>query len=80
MGVFNKIVFSFLVYPCVLVCVCIEIYPKRHQRAINFDPGGICGGLVLAPSFTSARLQSRFEFVELGVDKYVLYLPGRGFS
>ena len=34
----------------------------------DYDPGGICGGPLFAPPSTSARVQSRFEFVELGGD------------
>ena len=38
---------------------------ERHQRATDFDPGGVCGSPIFALPFTSARVQSRFEFVEL---------------
>ena len=60
MGVFNKII----IYSD--VCVHWRLSLERHQSTIDFDPGGVCGGPLFAPPFTSARVQSRFEFVELG--------------
>ena len=38
---------------------------------MGFGPGDVCGGPLLALQFTSARVQSRFEFVELGGDMYM---------
>ena len=35
---------------------------------MGFGPGDVCGGPLLALQFTSARVQSRFEFVEVGGD------------
>ena len=38
----------------------------RHQSTTDFDPDSACGGPLFTPPSTSARVQSRFEFVELG--------------
>ena len=45
---------------------------ERHQRATDLDLG-VCGGPLFAPPFTSARVQIRFEFVELGRDVFSNY-------
>ena len=94
MTLFNKIVLSSLV--CVLVywciCLCTELRPSnasnaqliRQQRATDFDPGGICGRPLFSPPSTFARVQSRFEFVELGGDMCYYYQgevpPGTGIT
>ena len=36
------------------------------KSATDFDPDGVFGGPLLVPPSTSARVQSRVEFVELG--------------
>ena len=58
------------VHLCIGASVRWALSLERHQRATDFDPGGICGGLLFAPPF--ALLESKaviIEFVELG-DKY----------
>ena len=51
---------------------CLSVYSlsfvslERHQSATDFNPGGVCGGPLFSPPLTSARVQSRFEFVKLG--------------
>ena len=35
---------------------------------MDFGPEDVCGGPLFCPPVTSARVQSRFEFVELGGD------------
>ena len=54
------------------MCCCVHwaLSLERHQRPTDFDPGGVCGGPLAAPPSTSARVQSRFEVVELGDDMY----------
>ena len=42
----------------------------RHQSTSDFDDDGVCGGPLFALSYTSARVQSRAEFVELGRGMY----------
>ena len=44
-----------------------------HQSATDVDAEVVCGDPLLAPLYTSARVQSRFEFVELGGDMYQNY-------
>ena len=68
-GLSNKIALSSLVY----LCVHWRLYLERHQMTTDVHPEGICGGTLFAPPFTSARVQSRFEFVELGRDMYSNY-------
>ena len=41
--------------------------------ATGFNPGGVCEGPLFAPQFTSARIRSRFDLVELGGDKCFYY-------
>ena len=67
MGLSNKLLFLPL---CIRVCigVCNLNFVEHHQRAPNFDPGGICAGPLPAPPSTFARVQSSFEFVEIGGD------------
>ena len=49
---------------------CIELCPSNATNAqpISTLPGSICVGPLFAPPSTSARVQSRFEFVKLGGD------------
>ena len=54
-----------LVCWCVGVCAHWALSLARHQSSTDFE-SDICGGLLFAPPFTSACVQSRFEFVELG--------------
>ena len=56
-------------YLCIGVSVHLALSFERHQRATDLDPGGICGGPLFAPPSTSARVQSRCEFVDLGGDQ-----------
>ena len=59
---------------CVLVCWCIDLCVHRglalsyHQGGTNFGREGGCGGPSLCAPSISARVQNRFEFVELGRD------------
>ena len=62
-----------------LVCVQWHLYLERHQSATDFDPEGVCGRPIFAPPLTSARLESRFEFVELGSDMNFAYTATRVF-
>ena len=41
---------------------------SHHQRGTNFAPCDVCGGPYQCTPSTSARVQNRFEFVELGRD------------
>ena len=58
-----------------LVCLFVHsrLSLERHQSAFDFDPEGVCGGPLFSPPFTSARVQSRFDFMELGGDMYSNY-------
>ena len=64
----QKYILASLVYPCIRVCALRFV--ARHGTTIDFGPEGVCGDPVFAPPFTSARVQSRFEFVELGSDMF----------
>ena len=51
------------------MCLCVEVLSLEcHQSGSDFDPDGDFGGPLLAHPFTSARVQSCFEFVEIGGD------------
>ena len=50
------------------VCALSFLSLSRHQSTTDVDPEGVCGGPLFAPPFTSARVQRRLEFVELGGD------------
>ena len=62
MGLFNKIILTSDVGVCVHWPLCLA----RHQSTTGCESDGICGGPLFAPRSTSARVQSRVEFVELG--------------
>ena len=51
-----------------LVCLCVNwpLSLARHQSTTDFESDGVCGSPVFAHPSTSARVQSRGEFVELG--------------
>ena len=53
---------------CVYLSIHRRLSLERHQLPTDFDPGGIYRGPLFAPPSTSARVQSRFGFVELGGD------------
>ena len=59
----NCIVISFVYW-----CVHCFLSLGRNRKTIDFGPEGVCGGPLFAPPFASARVQSRFDFVELGGD------------
>ena len=61
-GLFSLIILTSDVGVCALSFVP-RTPPKRH----DFNPDGVCGVPLFAPPSISARVQSRFEFVELGV-------------
>ena len=54
----------------VLVFLCVHrgLGLSHHQRVIGFGREGGCGGPYLYAPSTSARVQNRFGFVELGHD------------
>ena len=52
----------------VLVCVYWGLPLAHDQGGTNFAPCDVCGGPLLCPPSTSARVQSRYGFVELGRD------------
>ena len=64
-GLFNKIILGLSVYALTFV----PRTPPKHHR---FRPRAVCGGLLFVPPSTSARVQSRFDFVEIG-DMYSNY-------
>ena len=44
-----------------------DLFLERHHSATNFNHDDVCGSPLFAPPSTSARVQSRFEFVDLVV-------------
>ena len=61
---------NILYFPCVWLYCCVHwaLSLQRHRKSMDFGPEDVCGDLLFCPPFTSARVQSRFEFVELGGD------------
>ena len=62
---FNLLILTSLV--CVLVCAS-RFALSHHQRGTDFGHEGGFGGPYLCAPSNSARVQNRFEFVELGRD------------
>ena len=52
----------------VVVCLHWGLALSHHQRGTDFDRGDVCGSPLIYQPSTSARVQNRFEFVELGGD------------
>ena len=67
MPVFDEIIVTSLVCWCVGVCA-LRLSLEHHRKTMDFGPEDVCGGPLFAPPFTSARVQSCLEFVELGRD------------
>ena len=77
---FNEVVLTSLV--CWFVCCFVSWFVgggigvwlhrrwsiERHRKSMDFSGEGGCGGPYLCAPSTSARVQSRFEFVELTRD------------
>ena len=59
---------SYSYFRCWCVCkwVSIDLSPRTPPKHTDFESDGVCGGPLFARPSTSARIQSRFEFVELG--------------
>ena len=60
-----KLVCVYLVYT---MCVHRGLALSSHQRGTDFGRERGCGGPYLCAPSTSARVQNRFEFVELSRD------------
>ena len=67
-GLFNKIVLSPHVWPCVRVFVHWGLSLEHHQRGTDYALRDVCRGPLLCPPSTYARVQNHFEFVEFGGD------------
>ena len=62
--IFNS--YSYFRCWCVCKCVSIDLSPRTPPKHTDFESDGVCGGPLFAPPSTSVRVQSHFEFVELG--------------
>ena len=66
--IYEVFIFSSRVCVGVLVCWCVQrgLALSHHQRGADFGREGVCGGPYFCDPSTPARVQHRFEFVELG--------------
>ena len=57
---------------CIGVCIGVWVHRRwsieRHRKSMDFGREGGCGGPYLCAPSTSARVQRRFEFLELARD------------
>ena len=68
--------FGHIVALCHIITLTSDVYLyvhwglslERHQSATDIDPEVVRVGPLFSPPSTSARVQSRFEFVEIGGD------------
>ena len=61
------------------MCVHCDLSLERDQSTTDFETDGVCRGLLFTPPSTSARVQSRVEFAELGggiSSIYQVVVPG----
>ena len=54
------------------VSVRLSLSLARDESTNDFETDRVCGGPLFAPPFSSARVQSRVELVEIGSGMYVL--------